>query len=81
MLVGLSLQNAPEIDKGGADAFATPYTMHTGQLTAGVEIQATIYDNLRRQLAIAQTGTCRLPASSSSPPCLPPQRSGSRPAG
>lgn len=57
VLVGLSLQNAPEIDKGGADAFATPYTMHTGQLTAGVEIQATIYDNLRRQLAIAQTGT------------------------
>ncbi|CCM78228.1 CHASE2 domain-containing protein [Rhizobium mesoamericanum] len=56
VLVGLSLQNAPELDKGGADAFATPYTMHTGKLTAGVEIQATIYDNLRRQLAIAQTG-------------------------
>ncbi|MEZ2126382.1 MULTISPECIES: CHASE2 domain-containing protein [unclassified Sinorhizobium] len=57
VLVGLSLQNAPEIDKGGADAFATPYTMHTGKLTAGVEIQATIYDNLRRGLAIARTGT------------------------
>nr|WP_246665290.1 adenylate/guanylate cyclase domain-containing protein [Rhizobium tropici] len=56
VLIGLSLQNAPEIDKGGADAFATPYTMHTGKLTAGVEIQATIYDNLRRKVAIAQTG-------------------------
>lgn len=56
VLIGLSLQNAPEIDKGGADAFATPYTMHTGRLTAGVEIQATIYDNLRQKLAIAQTG-------------------------
>jgi adenylate cyclase len=56
VLVGLSLQNAPEIDKGGADAFATPYTVHTGKLTAGVEIQATIYDNLSRGLAIAQAG-------------------------
>ncbi|TCU12907.1 CHASE2 domain-containing protein [Rhizobium sullae] len=46
VLVGLSLQNAPEIDKGGADAFATPYTVHTGRLVAGVEIQATIYDNI-----------------------------------
>ncbi len=55
VLVGLSLQNAPEIDKGGADAFATPYTMHTGKLTAGVEIQATIYDNLRQRLSINRT--------------------------
>ncbi|MBB3395040.1 adenylate/guanylate cyclase domain-containing protein [Rhizobium sp. BK060] len=56
VLVGLSLQNAPEIDKGGADAFATPYTMHTGKLTAGVEIQATIYDNLRQRMSITRTG-------------------------
>ncbi|WP_431323498.1 CHASE2 domain-containing protein [Rhizobium sp. YTU87027] len=57
VLVGLSLQNAPEIDKGGADAFATPYTMHTDKLTAGVEIQATIYDNLRQRMSITRTGT------------------------
>ncbi|CAN7658849.1 CHASE2 domain-containing protein [Rhizobium sp. LjRoot258] len=57
VLVGLSLQNAPEIDKGGADAFATPYTMHTGKLTAGVEIQATIYDNLRQRVSITRTGS------------------------
>ncbi|EJL58081.1 putative transmembrane sensor domain protein [Rhizobium sp. CF122] len=57
VLVGLSLQNAPEIDKGGADAFATPYTMHTGKLTAGVEIQATIYDNLRQRMSITRTGS------------------------
>ncbi|OCJ08095.1 adenylate cyclase [Rhizobium sp. AC44/96] len=63
VLVGLSLQNAPEIDKGGADAFATPYTMHTGKLTAGVEIQATIYDNLRRQAAIAQSSGLAFVAS------------------
>ncbi|MBB4477739.1 CHASE2 domain-containing protein [Rhizobium etli] len=58
VLVGLSLQNAPAIDKGGVDAFATPYTVHTGKLVSGVEIQATIYDNIRRGLSIAEA---RLP--------------------
>ncbi|NKK98450.1 adenylate/guanylate cyclase domain-containing protein [Rhizobium leguminosarum] len=58
VLVGLSLQNAPVIDKGGVDAFATPYTVHTGTLTSGVEIQATIYDNIRRGLSIEEA---RLP--------------------
>lgn len=58
MLVGLSLQNAPVINKGGVDAFATPYTVHTGTLTSGVEIQATIYDNIRNGLSIAEA---RLP--------------------
>ncbi|MBY4629358.1 CHASE2 domain-containing protein [Rhizobium croatiense] len=58
VLVGLSLQNAPEIDKGGVDAFATPYTVHTGKLVSGVEIQATIYDNIRDGLSIAEA---RLP--------------------
>ncbi|MBB2794059.1 UNVERIFIED_ORG: adenylate cyclase [Rhizobium pisi] len=54
VLVGLSLQNAPEIDKGGVDAFATPYTVHTGKLVPGVEIQATIYDNIRYGLSIRE---------------------------
>ncbi|NEJ72184.1 CHASE2 domain-containing protein [Rhizobium phaseoli] len=58
VLVGLSLQNAPAIDKGGVDAFATPYTVHTGKLVSGVEIQATIYDNIRAGLSIAEA---RLP--------------------
>lgn len=47
VIVGLSLQNAPSIESGGADAFPTSYTVHTGKLTAGAEIQATILDNLR----------------------------------
>ncbi|MCK8782353.1 adenylate/guanylate cyclase domain-containing protein [Rhizobium sp. NTR19] len=47
VIVGLSLQNAPSIETGGADAFATSSTVHTGKLTAGAEIQATILDNLR----------------------------------
>ncbi|TNM62074.1 CHASE2 domain-containing protein [Aliirhizobium smilacinae] len=47
VIVGLSLQNAPSIDSGGADAFATSHTVHDGRLTAGAEVQATILDNLR----------------------------------
>ncbi|MCQ1769849.1 adenylate/guanylate cyclase domain-containing protein [Neorhizobium galegae] len=53
-IVGLSLQNAPSIDNGGADAFATSYTVHNGKLTAGAEIQATILDNLRLKRSIAE---------------------------
>ncbi|MBB3461577.1 adenylate/guanylate cyclase domain-containing protein [Rhizobium sp. BK377] len=56
VLVGLSLQNAPEIDQGGVDAYATPYTVHTGKLVSGVEVQATIYDNIVHGLAITEAG-------------------------
>jgi adenylate cyclase len=52
VLVGLSLQTAPTIDAGGADTFATPYTLTTGTLTSGVEVQATIFDNLRQRLYV-----------------------------
>lgn len=57
VIVGLSLQNAPAINSGGADAFATSYTVHTGQLVPGAEIQATIFDNLTAGAAIRQAGT------------------------
>jgi len=56
VIVGLSLQNAPSIDSGGADAFATSYTVHTGKLIAGAEIQATIFDNLRLKRSISEMG-------------------------
>lgn len=56
VIVGLSLQNAPSIDSGGADAFATSYTVHTGKLIAGAEIQATIFDNLRLKRSISEIG-------------------------
>jgi adenylate cyclase len=56
VIVGLSLQNAPAINAGGADAFATPYTVHTGRLVPGAEIQATIYDNLTTGSAILRAG-------------------------
>jgi adenylate cyclase len=56
VLVGLSLQNAPDLDAKVSDAFPTSYTVHTGQLLSGVEIQATVLDNLRRNLSIADPG-------------------------
>ena len=57
VIVGLSLQNAPSINSGGADAFATSYTIHTGRLVPGAEIQATIFDNLVAGAAITRAGT------------------------
>jgi adenylate cyclase len=56
VLVGLSLQNAATLEKGGADAYATSYTVHTGHLTAGAEIQATIVDNIRLASAVTEAG-------------------------
>ena len=52
VIIGLSLQNAPAIDEARADAFATPYTVHTGRLVSGAEIQATIFDNLVHGTAV-----------------------------
>lgn len=53
VLVGLSLKAAPTAQAGGPDAFETPFTMRSGTLTAGVEIHATLLDNLRHGLWIA----------------------------
>ncbi|MCZ0962628.1 CHASE2 domain-containing protein [Paracoccus benzoatiresistens] len=46
VIVGLSLQAAPSADQGGPDAFATPATVRSGALVAGVEIHATVAANL-----------------------------------
>lgn len=54
VIVGLSLQNAPTTDAGGADAYATSYTARTGRLVSGAEIQATILDNLSARLFVRQ---------------------------
>jgi len=53
VLVGLSLKAAPTVESGGNDAFETPFSMKSGTLTAGVEIHATMLDNLRHGLWIA----------------------------
>jgi adenylate cyclase len=50
VFVGLSLKAATSPDSGAPDAFATPYTLLSEGLTAGVEAQATILDNLKHRL-------------------------------
>lgn len=52
VFVGLSLQSAPTVEAGGADAFATSFTTLTRRLVPGVEIQASIMDNLRHGLFV-----------------------------
>ena len=46
VIVGLSMQSAPLAENGGPDAYATSWTLRSGRLVSGAEIQATIYDNL-----------------------------------
>ena len=50
VIVGLSMQSAPSADQGGADSYATSFTLRSRHLVSGAEIQATIYENLTRQL-------------------------------
>jgi adenylate cyclase len=50
VLVGLSLKGDMAVDSGAPDAFPTAYTLSSESLTAGVEVQATILDNLRHGL-------------------------------
>ncbi|WP_244470386.1 CHASE2 domain-containing protein [Microvirga vignae] len=52
VLVGLSLKAATSADAGAPDTFPTAYTLTTRELTAGVEVQATIVDNLRHDLFV-----------------------------
>jgi adenylate cyclase len=55
VIVGFALQATADVE-AGTDMFETPYTRSTGQLTPGVEIQATVADNLLHGLAIRPTG-------------------------
>jgi adenylate cyclase len=52
VIIGYNLQAAADVDAGATDAFETPYSAITGKLTAGVEVQATIFDNLVHGLSI-----------------------------
>ncbi|MEW6078499.1 MAG: adenylate/guanylate cyclase domain-containing protein [Thermodesulfobacteriota bacterium] len=52
VLVGKAVKASPETRAGETDAFATPYTRSAGTVMAGVEVQATIFDNLRLGLFI-----------------------------
>lgn len=53
VLVGLSLKASASVDSGSVDAFPTPYTLTNRSLTAGVEVQATILENLLHRLYVA----------------------------
>lgn len=54
VIVGYNLQASPEVGETGVDLFETPYTLQTRRLMPGPEIHATIYDNLRTGLSIAE---------------------------
>jgi adenylate cyclase len=52
VIIGHSLQTAPELGTAATDAFETAFTATNGRLSAGVEVQATIFDNLRHRLFV-----------------------------
>lgn len=52
VIVGLSMQNAPTLDAGGADAYETSWTLRSRRLVSGAEIQATIFDNFAGRLFV-----------------------------
>ncbi len=52
VIIGHSLQTAPELGTAAADVFETAFTATTGRLSAGAEVQATIFDNLRHRLYV-----------------------------
>ena len=52
VLVGRAVKNSPDPAARQADMFATPSTLATGKLMAGIEVHATIFDNLRLSLSV-----------------------------
>jgi adenylate cyclase len=52
VVIGFALQANADVAAGGIDAFETAYTLRSRQLTPGIEVQATIFDNLRAGLSI-----------------------------
>lgn len=55
VVIGFALQTNADVAAGGIDAFETAYTLRSLQLTPGIEVQATIFDNLRAGLSIEQS--------------------------
>ncbi len=68
VIIGHSLQNAPELGTAATDAFETAFTATTGRLSAGAEVQATVFDNLRHHLYVmpAPAGTMWLALAAAS---------------
>ncbi|PHR96749.1 MAG: adenylate/guanylate cyclase domain-containing protein [Oceanobacter sp.] len=57
VVIGFALQANADVAAGGVDAFETAYTLRSRQLTPGIEVQATIFDNLRKGLSIGTAPT------------------------
>ena len=55
VVIGFALQANADVAAGGVDAFETAYTLRSRQMTPGIEVQATIFDNLRTGLSIASS--------------------------
>ena len=56
VIIGYALQTAPSIGAQGADSYETSWSAATGVRTPGVEVQATIFDNLVHGLEIVPAG-------------------------
>lgn len=52
VLVGRAVKTSPDPAARQADMFATPSTLAAGDLMAGIEVHATVFDNLRLSLAV-----------------------------
>ncbi len=52
VLVGHSVKTNPDPAARQADTFATPSTLATGELMSGIEVHATVFDNLRLSLSV-----------------------------
>ncbi|MBS3648960.1 adenylate/guanylate cyclase domain-containing protein [Pseudaminobacter sp. 19-2017] len=63
VLVGLSTQSASQIDAGGPDLFAISFTSRSRLLLPGVELQATILENLAENRFIMPVPTLAVAAS------------------
>ena len=56
VIIGQAVKTSPNPEARQSDIFMTPFTYRSGLLTPGVEIHATIIDNLRRTLFISKAG-------------------------
>ena len=71
-----------DVEVGGADSFATSYTLRSRQLVSGAEVQATVYDNITRNLFVSpHRRRCSPACTIAGCACSPRSRSGAARAG
>lgn len=57
VLVGRDVRASPEVGSAQSDLFATPFLGGSGELTPGVEVQATLLENALLNIAIVPVGS------------------------